>query len=70
MEVQLACRILYEIHPETGRDLGVLPLGGDPEEFLATPSDEHALRLSPNGRWLAYVSDKSGQHEGMPRISV
>ena len=53
----------HENHPETLRDLWVLPVGGDPEPFLVTPFQEGAPVFSPDGRWLAYVSDKSGQTE-------
>jgi serine/threonine-protein kinase len=31
--------------------------------LLATPRDERAARLSPDGRFLAYVSDQSGDAE-------
>ena len=50
---------------ETARDLAVLPLDGDrtPVSFLVTPFQERAGVFSPNGRWLAYVSDESGQDE-------
>jgi serine/threonine-protein kinase len=41
----------------------VLPAGGDPEPFLVTPFQERAAAFSPDGRWLAYVSDESGQDE-------
>jgi hypothetical protein len=41
----------------------VLPAGGDPESFLITPFEERAPFFSPDGRWLAYVSDRSGQNE-------
>jgi Tol biopolymer transport system component len=30
---------------------------------VATKSEEGAPDISPDGRWLAYVSDESGQHE-------
>ena len=53
----------HENHPETWRDLWVLPVGGDPEPFLVTPFQEGAPAFSPDGRWLAYVSEKSGQPE-------
>ena len=36
---------------------------GTPVEFLATPFQERGAVFSPDGRWLAYVSDKSGQDE-------
>ena len=53
----------HETHPETLRDLWVLPVGGDPEPFLITPFQERAPAFSPDGRWLAYVSNESGQDE-------
>jgi len=31
-----------------------------PEPFLATPASEHSPALSPDGRWLAYVSNEDG----------
>ncbi|MGD1095642.1 MAG: protein kinase [Bryobacteraceae bacterium] len=55
---------------KTGLDLWVLPLaqarsGGKPEPwvFLRTPFGESDGRFSPDGRWVAYVSDESGQYE-------
>ena len=53
--------VYYEVHPETLRDIWMLPAGGDPEPFLVTPFNERAPRLSPDGRWMAYVSDQSGE---------
>jgi Tol biopolymer transport system component/predicted Ser/Thr protein kinase len=43
-------------------DVWVLPLSGDqkPFPYLATPSFKGQPALSPNGRWLAYVSNESG----------
>ena len=62
-----------EVHPTTGRDIWLLPLEGDPRHagaesrkpypFLSSPSNESAPRFSPDGRWLAYMSDESGQFE-------
>ncbi|MHC4560749.1 MAG: hypothetical protein ACYS80_26005, partial [Planctomycetota bacterium] len=54
-----------ERHPITRRDIWVLPSEGSrtPSPFLVTPFNERAARFSPNGRWLAYVSDESGQNE-------
>jgi serine/threonine protein kinase/Tol biopolymer transport system component len=33
------------------------------QPFLRTPFNEGAARFSPDGRWLAYVSDESGRFE-------
>ena len=45
-------------------DLYTLPLkDGKPQPFLRTPSNESAPRFSPDGRFIAYVSDESGRFE-------
>jgi serine/threonine protein kinase len=46
-------------------DLWVLPLDGErrPRKYLATPFDEYWGRLSPDGRWMAYVSNETGSDE-------
>ena len=46
-------------------DIWTLRLVGDgsPSEFLATPANERSARFSPDGRWIAYISDESGQFE-------
>ncbi len=36
---------------------------GEPEIILGTPFDEHTGMLSPDDRWLAYVSNESGREE-------
>jgi Tol biopolymer transport system component len=57
---------------QTGYDLWTLPLAdmksdhpkpGKPEPFLVTPFDERTPTISPDGRWLAYMSDESGRYE-------
>ena len=50
-------------HPSTGWDLWVLPRDGQPQPFLATPFRERKPELSPDGRWLLYLSDESGRIE-------
>ena len=58
--------ILYVvIDPKTKIDLWLLPLFGDqkPFPFLQTEASERQARFSPNGRWIAYVSDESGTNE-------
>ena len=45
-------------------DLYTLPLrDGNPQPFLATPSNETAPRFSPDGHFIAYASDESGRFE-------
>ena len=44
-------------------DIWILPIGGEPERFIATAANEGQPRFSPDGRYLAYVSDESGRNE-------
>jgi Tol biopolymer transport system component len=46
-------------------DIGIVALTGDRErrDLLATEFNERRPVVSPNGRWLAYQSDESGQFE-------
>ena len=51
-----------------GSSFGIweFPFAGDdrtPRPLLDTPFNEFHPSLSPNGRWLAYVSDEGGQDE-------
>ena len=63
-----------DVDPETGSDLMILPIDGDertgwtpatPTVFLRTAANELQPSLSPNGRWLAYISDESGQRRSV-----
>jgi eukaryotic-like serine/threonine-protein kinase len=47
------------------RDVAALPLDGPPraQPLIATPFNERNGIVSPDGRWLAYESDSSGQFE-------
>ena len=49
----------------TRADIWVLPLKAErkPQEFLTSEFDEYEAKFSPDGRWLAYISDRSGQFE-------
>ena len=51
--------------PATGMDIWVLPLrkSDAAQPFLRTRFDEVGPEFSPVGRWIAYVSDESGQYE-------
>jgi eukaryotic-like serine/threonine-protein kinase len=58
--------ILYQdSDPRTGLDLWALPLTGDrkPQPLLTTSFAERQGRFSPDGRWIAYVSDESGTNQ-------
>jgi serine/threonine-protein kinase len=54
-----------EIHPTTGRDILLLRDAGgrSVQPFLATAFHESSPRFSPDGRWMAYVSNESGRSE-------
>jgi eukaryotic-like serine/threonine-protein kinase len=49
----------------TADDLWVLSMAGDkkPTPFINTPAREVTGQFSPDGRWIAYVSDESGQQD-------
>jgi serine/threonine protein kinase/dipeptidyl aminopeptidase/acylaminoacyl peptidase len=51
--------------PKTGTDLWVLPLaaGAKPYPLLQTPFNEGNGQFSPDGRWVSYQSNESGQNE-------
>jgi serine/threonine-protein kinase len=61
-----------EANPATGYDIWVLRMDDtsagstqvrEAKPFLRTPFNESAPRFSPDGRWLAYVSDESSRQE-------
>ena len=57
--------------PGNGFDLWTVPVesdaaglrAGKPEPYLLTPFDEREPMFSPDGRWVAYVSNDSGTHQ-------
>ncbi len=60
--------LYHTTDPETGADLWYLERnedgsGWEPHPFLQTPFSERVPRFSPDGRYVAYVSDESGQNE-------
>ena len=58
--------VYYATNASGDRDIWMLPVGSEPEVFLATAFNERGPRLSPNGKWLAYISNQTGED----RISV
>jgi DNA-binding winged helix-turn-helix (wHTH) protein/Tol biopolymer transport system component len=59
-----------EIDPATGADIWTVPVeagpsglqAGKPEVFLRTPYHERGPTFSPDGRWIAYMSNESGDY--------
>ena len=47
---------------ESKADIWTRTLRADPVEFFATDFNEMQPRLSPNNKWLAYVSDRTGEN--------
>jgi len=54
-----------QANPETGDDLLMMRVGdvGSPTWRLAGPFNERNAELSPDGRWMAYQSDESGDFQ-------
>ena len=58
--------VLYDsTRPKGGIDLWALPLDGDrkPFEVVRTDFNEGLGQFSPDGKWVAYESDKTGRLE-------
>lgn len=58
--------ILYrELNTKGKMDLWILPLEGDrtPRPFLQDDFDKSGAKFSPDGKWVAYSSDESGQYQ-------
>jgi Tol biopolymer transport system component len=57
--------VLHESGSKTGNDLDMLVMDGKskPEPLIQTPFSEEHGEISPDGRWLAYDSNDSGQQQ-------
>jgi Tol biopolymer transport system component len=53
----------YEIDPSRRRDVLLYRVGESITPVAATSANERAPALSPDGEWVAYVSDASGRDE-------
>ncbi len=65
--------VYEEVNPETGPDIRYVQIETDgsasePVTFLATSAGEYAPKLSPDGRFVAYVSVESGRDEIYVRL--
>jgi hypothetical protein len=55
---------VFDNSADTGWDIQAIPVdGGDPLVVLATRANEETARISPDGKWMAYMSDESGRDE-------
>ena len=65
----LVARAGGQVAQSGGRDISALRLGTDTAltPLVATSYDESEIALSPDGRWLAYVSDETGHTEVLLR---
>ncbi len=54
-----------DLDPKTGSDIWMLSMSGDrtPAPFRQTEFNEGFASFSPDGQWLAYLSDESGRAE-------
>ena len=61
--------IFHSLSPQTKNDIYALPMGPgtsgerQPIPVIQTPASEFGGYLSPDGRWIAYLSDESGKQE-------
>jgi len=57
--------IFVRISPESSGDIYIASLNGNTQvrPLLKTPAYEGAARLSPDGRWMVFASNESGQME-------
>jgi len=53
----------FAFHPETRSDIWVLSEEGEAKPWIVTEFNEGYPRLSPDGRWVAYISNESGRYE-------
>lgn len=57
--------VIREDNPKTGLDISVVSMNGasGTTPLIRTPFNEQNAEVSPNGQWLAYQSNESGQDE-------
>jgi Tol biopolymer transport system component len=61
--------LFHSVDPKRGFDIMALPFDsdgkpqGEPQAVVRTDFDEHSAKFSPEGKWIAYVSIKTGRDE-------
>ena len=57
--------LVVRVRPESSGDVFLMSLSGafEPKPLIVTPAYEGGAQLSPDGRWLLYQSNASGQAE-------
>src|SRR4029077_1887712 len=57
--------LTLRVSPETSADVFLMSMSGafEPKPLIVTPAYDGGAPLSPDGRWLVYQSDTSGQPE-------
>jgi Tol biopolymer transport system component len=56
--------VYYTVDPVTAADVWIHQMdGGDPFVFLETAAEENHAEFSPDGRWLAYQANETGQNQ-------
>jgi len=55
--------LIVQYADENSQNIGVLSEDGELSIVLDTPATEVFPSISPNGRWLAYASDETGQFQ-------
>ncbi len=62
----------YQVDPDTGRDLwvaevtlidGEISTASEPREWLVGPGDDAIPLWHPSGKWVAHISNESGQYQ-------
>ncbi len=53
----------YLAYFDAASDVWVLPRDGEPQRLLEGSDNERTARFSPDGNWLAYVSDETGEFQ-------
>jgi serine/threonine protein kinase/Tol biopolymer transport system component len=55
---------MSQLDPVTAQNIWLLPTsGGNLKPFYAGPTRENAGPISPDGKWMAYLSDQTGRYE-------